>query len=129
MELENILARLLDLQGGWERIKNFPYPRQYASLNLWFIKVFVLLIPLGMLQEFHKFGLHFVWLSVPFSMLSGWIFTTLEKIGESSESPFEGNANDVPITSLSRTIEIDLFEMHDMPNVPKAIKTDSKIVS
>jgi putative membrane protein len=35
----------------------------------------------------------------------------IDKIGEASENPFSGGPNDVPITSLSRTIEIDLREL------------------
>lgn len=111
MELERQLVDFYNHQGASERIKNFPYPRQFATLNLWFIKIFIILIPFGMFQEFEKIGEGFIWLSIPFSALSGWIFTTMEKIGESSESPFEGSANDIPITSLSRTIEIDMREM------------------
>ena len=34
LELENILESLFTHQGKSERIKNFPYPRQYASLGL-----------------------------------------------------------------------------------------------
>lgn len=129
MELQSILSDLLSFQGGSERIKNFPYPRQYATLNLWFIRLFVLLLPLGMLQEFQKMGENFIWLSIPFSVLSGWIFTTMEKIGEASESPFEGSANDVPITTISRSIEIDLREMLDEENIPKPLLPKNNIIS
>lgn len=129
MELEKILVELVNQQGASERIKNFPYPRQYATLNLWFIKIFILLIPLGMLQEFQKLGGHYVWLCIPFSALSGWIFTTMEKIGESSESPFEGSANDVPITSMSRNIEIDLKEMLGYAEIPHPIKAQHNVLT
>lgn len=129
MELEKILIEFLNQQGASERIKNFPYPRQYATINLYFIKVFILLLPLGMLQEFGKFSEDLVWLTIPFSMLSGWVFTTMEKIGEASENPFEGSANDVPITALSRTIEIDLREMINDINIPEPIKSKNNILS
>lgn len=128
MELEKILVEFYNHQGGSERIKNFPYPRQFATLNLWFITIFSVLLPLGMLQEFEKFGHEFVWFNIPFSALSGWIFTTMEKIGESSESPFEGSANDVPITALSRTIEIDLREMLNEKNIPSPLKPENNIL-
>jgi ion channel-forming bestrophin family protein len=127
MELEKLLVEFYNQQGASERIKNFPYPRQFATINLYFIKLFVVLIPLGMLQEFDRLG-DFIWLSIPFSALSGWIFTTMEKIGESTESPFEGSANDVPITAISRTIEIDLREMLGMGNVPAALKPENNIL-
>lgn len=129
MELEKMLVEFFNQQGASERIKNFPYPRQFATLNLWFIKMFSLLIPLGMLPEFEKFNTNLVWLAIPFSMLSGWVFTTMEKIGESSESPFEESANDVPITAISRTIEIDMREMINDTNIPAALKPENNILT
>lgn len=128
MELEKILVELYNQQGVSERIKNTPYPRQYTTLNLYFIRIFVFLVPLGMLQEFEKLGGHMIWLGIPFSALSCWIFTTLEKIGESTESPFEGSANDVPITAISRNIQIDLMEMFDMEDIPKAHQAENNIL-
>lgn len=129
MELEKILVELYNQQGASERIKNFPYPRQFATLNLWFIKIFVLLLPFGMLPEFQKLGEHMIWLSIPFSALAGWIFTTLEKIGETSENPFEGSANDVPITALCRNIEIDLMEMLDIQHSLKPLQPQNNILT
>lgn len=128
MELEKMLLEFYNQQGASERIKNFPYPRQFATLNLYFVKIFVILVPLGMLQEFNKLGGCLIWLSIPFSALSTWIFTTLEKIGESTESPFEGSANDVPITSISRSIEIDLREMFNDTNIPESLKPENNIL-
>jgi putative membrane protein len=124
MEMENVLVELYALQGKSERIKNFPYPRQYATLNQTFLWIFVLLLPFGVMFEFDKIGgeltqkypligEHFVWLSVPFSVLVMWVFHTMERIGRVSENPFEGTPNDVPITTIARGIEIDLREMID----------------
>lgn len=48
----------------------------------------------------------------------GAAFVALERVGESTENPFEGRANDVPITALSRTIEIDLRELLGESDVP-----------
>ena len=128
IELKKILLEFYNQQGVSERIKNFPYPRQYATLNLYFTKIFVCLIPLGMLREFDNMGDHFFWLAIPFSALSGWIFTTLEKIGESTENPLEGSAYDVPITAISRNIEIDLKEMFGMENIPSPLKPQNNIL-
>lgn len=128
MELEKLLVEFYNQQGVCERIKNFPYPRQFATINLYFTRIFVVLVPLGMLEEFAKVGGNYVWLSIPFSVLSSWIFTTLEKIGESTESPFEGSANDVPITAMSRAIEIDLKEMFNVSDVPSPHKPENNIL-
>jgi len=53
-----------------------------------------------------------------------WVFHTMERIGRIGENPFEGTANDVPITTMSRGIEIDLREMLDEPSetIPKPIE-------
>lgn len=127
--LNKVLGDLLDHQGRSERIKNFPYPRQFASINLFFIRLFVLLVPFGMLQEFQKLGEHLIWLTIPFSVVVSWVFISMEKVGESTENPFEGGSNDVPITSMSRTIEIDLREMLDETDLPPAIQAENNILS
>lgn len=122
MELGRLLSEFYNQQGVCERIKNFPYPRQFATANKYFIKLFVVMVPFGMLQEFAKMGENFVWLNIPFSVLVSWVFHTMERIGESTENPFEGSANDIPMTALSRNIEIDLREMLDESEIPAAMQ-------
>lgn len=142
MEMEKILVTLYDLQGKSERIKNFPYPRQYATLNMMFVWIFLLLLPFGVMHEFDKMGQmiianfpiigkYFVWLSIPFSVLVMWVFHTMERVGRAGENPFEGTANDVPITTISRGIEIDLKEMYDEKpeNIPEPLKDNHGVQS
>lgn len=132
MALENQLKELYDQQGKCERIKNFPYPRQFSSINLYFTNALCLLLPLGFIGEIskmtEKFGENIIWLVIPFSVLLGWVFLVLEQIGESTENPFEGNANDIPITQISRNIEIDLREMLGEKDLPAAIQPTNNIV-
>ena len=128
MEMERVLVELYTQQGVCERLKNFPYPRQFATLNLYFIWLFVLMVPFGMIQEFQKLGDYYVWLTIPFSALVSWIFTMMERIGEATENPFEGSANDVPITAMSRTIEIDLREMLDETDLPPVLQPVNHIL-
>ncbi|MCH2194839.1 bestrophin family ion channel [Kordia sp.] len=131
LEMENMIVELFTLQGKLERIKNFPYPRQFATLNLFFVWIFIFLVPFGIINVFDEIGQDiitskenpsevsklignaFVWLTIPFSVIVAWIFHTMERIGEVSENPFEGIANDVPITTMSRAIEIDIRQMID----------------
>jgi putative membrane protein len=128
LELERVLAALVEAQGKCERIKNFPYPRQFATLNHFFIWLLILLVPLGLLPEFLKFGEAFVWLTIPASVVVSWVFHTMDKIGEATENPFEGGPNDVPITALSRTIEIDMREMLGETELPEAIQPVNSIL-
>ena len=130
--LENQLKELYDQQGKCERIKNFPYPRQFSSINLYFTNALCLLLPLGFIGEIskmiEKFSESIIWLVVPFSVLLGWVFLVLEQIGESTENPFEGSANDIPITQISRNIEIDLREMLGEKELPPAIQPINNIL-
>lgn len=128
VEMERTLALFYTHQGKCERIKNFPYPRQFATLNLFFTWLFIVLTPLGMLHEFRRINESLVWLTIPATVIVSWVFHTMDKIGESSENPFEGSANDVPITALSRTIEIDLREMLAEPQLPPAVQPVNHIL-
>lgn len=121
-EMENQLIGLYEQQGKCERIKNFPYPRQFASINLFFVWLLVILLPFGMLNEFKKMGENFIWLNIPFSVIVSWVFVSMERVGEATENPFEGGANDVPISTMSRTIEIDLRDMLDETNLPAPLQ-------
>ncbi len=124
LELEGILKELFDLQGRSERIKNFPYPRQYATLNNSFLWIFLLMLPFGVIPEFAGIGeklvagspvigSFFTWIAIPFNVIVSWVFHTMERIGRVGENPFEGSANDIPISTMARAIEIDLREMID----------------
>lgn len=128
MELERLLVDLYTQQGKCERIKNFPYPKQYGTLNLMFTRLFINLVPFGMLNEFARMGDGFVWLTIPFSALVAWVFNMMERIGEASENPFEGGANDVPITAITRAIEIDMREMLGEKHIPKPLQPVNNIL-
>ncbi len=122
MELEKMVVEMYTLQGQSERIKNFPFPRQYATANFFFVCIFILLLPFGMLSVFSGMSNpNMLWLAVPFSVLSSWVFWMMEMIGEYSENPFEGLYNDVPITSMTRSIEIDIRQMLDEEDLPEPI--------
>ena len=117
-ELQKTLKDLIDQHARAQRLKNFPYPRQYAIVNSLFVWLFALLLPLGMVREFARLDGQMAWLAVPFSVLIGWMYLALDQVGASTENPFEGSANDVPITSLSRAIEVELSELHRLPHAP-----------
>jgi putative membrane protein len=125
MEFHQLVTSFYTDQGKSERIKNFPFPRQYASTALWLTFVFCALVPFGMVDVFKTMG---IWMLVISPLLSGliiWIFFLMEKIGDYSENPFEGTYNDVPITAIAKGIEIDLREMIDDENIPKPIKPEN----
>jgi len=136
VEMQRTIKEFYTQQGRSERIKNFPYPRQFATINSMFVKLFSFLLPFGMLREFEKLnesveGLmkgNMIWLVVPFSVLISWVYTSLDQVGESTENPFEGIANDVPISQLCRMIEIDLREMLGETDLPPPLEPKNNII-
>lgn len=124
MELHKQITNLYEGQGKAERIKNFPFPRQYASTALWLTLVFCGLVPFGLLEMFS--GGFLTQLFNP--LIAGliiWVFFLMEKIGDYSENPFEGTYNDVPITSISIAIEIDLREMIKDSEIPLPLEIEN----
>ncbi|MEN7528278.1 MULTISPECIES: bestrophin family protein [unclassified Cupriavidus] len=123
MELGGSIRGFFNQQGRAERIKDYPYPRQYAIVNKIFVRTFCLLLPFGILTEFEKLNAsvsgfmhgHMIWLVIPFSAMISWMYLALEQVGESTENPFEGNANDVPMAQICRRIERELMDVLGEP--------------
>ncbi|GAB3582197.1 bestrophin family ion channel [Hymenobacter daeguensis] len=122
--LMQTIQDLLNAQGGCERIKNTPFPRQFAFFSFVFVWIFAAILPLGLVEEFDSrlaLGQYHVWLMVPFSVLVSWVFNVIEVVGHTSENPFENDIYDVPMTSICRSIEIDLRELLQETELPAKI--------
>jgi ion channel-forming bestrophin family protein len=133
-QINQQLVKFTDNQGKAERIKNFPYPRNFSSITTYLLLLFIVFVPFGLLKEFDKLGEGTmlegltIWFNIPFALLVTWCFHTLDSVGEASVNPFEGSPNDVPITQISRTIEIDMRDMLDETDLPPAIAPKNNIV-
>lgn len=128
MELQKLFNDFYTHQGKAERIKKFPLPRQYGSMSAIFVGIFIFLLPLGMVSEFHQLGHWAIWLSIPFTVIVGWVYLMMELIGDYSENPFEGLGNDIPMLSLCRIIEIDLREMLGETDLPPNIEAKNGVL-
>ncbi len=134
--MHGCLEEFYSLQGKCERIKNTPFPRQYAYFSTVFTWIFILLLPFGLLNVFEtqlaelnsENNPWYILLMIFFSVLISWIFATMEKVGSNSEDPFEGRINDVPMTALCRTIEIDLRDMLDEQSLPEKVQPKHHIL-
>ncbi|MFD2052929.1 bestrophin family protein [Mesorhizobium calcicola] len=127
-ELVKLIRDFHDQQARCDRIKNNPYPRQYAIVSSMFVMVFCTLLPFGVVPVFADMGKLggalgpiAIWLTIPFSTLLGWAYMSLDQVGESSANPFEGNANDVPISQICRDIEIELRTGLGEVDLPKPL--------
>jgi len=109
--VDGTLTELTNIQGGCERIKNTPMPRQYDYFPRLLTTIFCILLPIGLVD-----GLGM--LTPIASTLLGAIFMTIDHVGREIESPFDNTVHDTPMTSLSRTIEINLRQLagEEAPN-------------
>ena len=128
MELEKILYDFYIHQGKLERIKKFPFPRQYAGMSFIFVGIFIAILPLGLTPLFLNMGFAGFIISILANMLVAWVFLVMELVGDYSENPFEGSGNDIPMYSLCRTIEIDLREMLGETELPPAVEPKNDVL-
>lgn len=119
LAMQELITEFYTLQGKAERIKKFPLPRQWVSANAYCIAIFLGLLPLGMIDVFSRGAQPWtVFIAIPATVICFWIFWLMDRVGEYSENPFEGLANDVPIRSMARGIEIDIRQMLDETDLP-----------
>jgi putative membrane protein len=112
--LDRTLGALLDSQGAAERIKNTPMPRLYELYIRVTINVFCVLLPLGMVA---RLGL---WTPLG-STLVGIMFLALDGVGRQIEAPFENRPPDIPLTAITRTIEVNLKQMLGEKDAPELL--------
>ena len=102
--LDRTLSELANAQGGLEKIKNTPLPRQFDQFPRVFVAAYCLLLPAGLV---HDLGA----VTPIGSTVIGFAFYVLDQIGRDLEDPFEGTVHDVPMEAITRTIEVDLRQM------------------
>ena len=121
-DLSKHVIACLENQGKAERIKNFPFPRQYANFSTIYVNIFSTLLPLGLLRELATLGPDRVWLTIPIAALISWVFYSMEQVGDASEDPFESGVNDVPMSAICRTIEIELRDVLGEQDLPQPMQ-------
>jgi putative membrane protein len=101
--IEQTLVDLSNAQGGLERIRNTPLPKQYAQYPRLFVTAFCVLMPLGLVDSL------LIYTPIA-STLVGFMLMTMEKMGRDLQDPFSNDVHDVPMASICRTIQIDLLQ-------------------
>ena len=69
MGMMELITEMYALQGKCERIKNTPFPRQYAHFSGVFVNIFVGLLPFGIVGQLAERGTPMIWLTVPISIV------------------------------------------------------------
>ena len=102
--IDRTLSDLMGSQGAAERIRTRPLPKQYDFFLILFVLIYCLLLPIGMVSALG-------WFTPLGSTLVGFMFLALDPIGRNLEDPFENAAYDLPLTAITKTIEINLRQI------------------
>jgi putative membrane protein len=113
--LEQSLTALTDIQGGCERIKNTPIPLSYTSLIHQIVAIYCFALPFGIVKS--------VGYLTPIVVgIVAYAFFGLDAIGDEIENPFGTDANDLPLSGLSRMIEVNLRQRLGETELPPLLK-------
>lgn len=113
--LDATLIELTNILGGCERIKNTPLPRQYDTVPRFGIYAFSLMLPLGLVSTLG-------WWTPFVCAIITFLFIAIDSIGSNIEDPFENKIHDVPMTTLCRTIEINITQMIGEKECPNPLE-------
>jgi ion channel-forming bestrophin family protein len=112
--LDITLSELTNVQGGCERIKNTPLPRQYDYYPELFIYLYCVILPLGIVQDLS-------FMTPAITALSATVFLILNRIGKNLEDPFEDTVYAIPLLAMSRTVETNLRQTLDEEDLPAPV--------
>lgn len=119
--LENMLSDMVDVQGGCERILNTPIPWSYTVLIHSIVATYCFALPFGIVNTTHE-------LTPIVVLMISYAFLGLDAVGDEIEDPFGHDYNDLPLSTISRTIEVNLRQMLGETDLPPLLVPDENRV-
>ena len=119
VQLNATMVRLVDSMGAAERIKNTVFPSTYSQFIHFFIYLFLTLLSISLVESMGLF-------EIPTLMLFASTFFLVEKSSRHMQNPFQNKPTDTAMTSIARTIEINIREIlkEDPDTIPEPIKAN-----
>jgi len=114
-QFNDMLSRFSTSQGMAERIKTTVFPAYYASMIRVSIWIYILAFPPSLSEEIG-------FMAIPVSAVLVLFFYLIFSIGRVMLDPFEGKPHDTPMSSIIRTIEINLLEQIGDDNIPAPLE-------
>ena len=115
--LDGSLTEITGIQGGCERILATPVPFVYNVLMHRIVALYCVFLPFGLVDSLH-------W-ATPMAVAGiAYAFYGLDSIGDEIEEPFGRDPNDLPLTFLSRMIEVNLRQRNgdtELPGMHRAV--------
>lgn len=117
IELDKTLVRLCEAQGKSERIKTTVFPVTYRLFLHGIIYLFVIILSLSFKNILWYFEIPlFIFILAPFFLL--------EKSATHMQDPFENRPTDTAMTTIARTIEINIKQLLNETEIPLPHQTD-----
>lgn len=118
IQIDNTLVRLCDAQGKSERIKTTVFPVTYRLFLHAIIYLFVVTLSISLKDVAGFF-------EIPLLMLISTAFFLLEKSATNMQDPFENKPSDTAVTTIARTIEINIKQLLREADVPKPLQPET----
>ena len=121
IQIDETLNEFYNLQGRCERINSTVFPKEFSILAKIFVISFTTLVPFHLIDAIGIFV-------IPIAVFEGFVFYALAEIPSLYENPFNNQYQDTPLNAISRTIERDLFQMIEAPEIPPVIELKDGIL-
>ena len=118
VQLDDTLVRLCDSMGRAERINSTVFPVTYRIFLHFAIYLFVILLSIALKNVS-------ILLEVPLLTLLALVFFVLERTAYLLQDPFRNRPSDIPVTAISRTIEINIRQLLGEGEVPRPSRADT----
>ncbi len=119
---EERLYGLSSVLAGTERIKTTPLPYAYSLLLHRTAYAFCFLLPFGLADSAGS------WAPL-LAAIVAYTFFGLDALGDELATPFSKTENSLPLSAISRTIEINLLEQMGETNLPPAVEPNGFVLS
>ena len=119
--LEASLTEITAVQGACERIKSTPIPASYTVLIHRIVALYCIGLPFGIVTS--------VGLMTPLVVaIVAYAFYGLDAVGTEIEDPFGLDPNDLPLSSLSRMIEVNLRQRLGQTELPALLQPVDRVL-
>ncbi len=104
------VTEMVDILGKCERIRKTPIPIAYVFLLKFFIIIYVLIIPFGLIVSMG-------WSTIPLVLFIYYIMMSIVLTAEEIENPFGHDLNDLLVDEICKNIEANVEEISNTPSV------------
>jgi ion channel-forming bestrophin family protein len=118
IQINNTLVNFSNAMGMAERIKSTVFPVTYRHFLHYFIYIFVVTLSIS-LRDIES---HF---ELPLLLVISSIFFLLEKSATHLQDPFMNRPTDTAMTTISRTIEINIKQLLGEKDIPKPLISET----